>query len=247
LLLFTTTGFSSNQLRYLRHYERLISRARLRTLNYSEKHHVIPKCLGGSDDANNLVHLTLEEHYVAHQLLVKIFPGNRSLIYAATMMTMGRKSNKHYGWLIRLKRQAMSEELHQRITDGRWHSPTEGKFGSDNPNFGKKRTPEQCKRISESLKGQKHPMFGRVGENNPNYGRHLSEEHKQKLRYTRTEEQKAKLRKPKSEEHKRKISEARMGQKRMTPVSEETRLKLSEAMKKVRHRQSQEAEKIKVL
>ena len=39
---------------------------------YCETHHVIPKCLGGSNDKENLVNLTAREHFIAHKLLYKI-------------------------------------------------------------------------------------------------------------------------------------------------------------------------------
>lgn len=39
---------------------------------YIERHHKIPKSLGGSDDAYNLVLLTAKEHYTAHHLLTKM-------------------------------------------------------------------------------------------------------------------------------------------------------------------------------
>lgn len=41
---------------------------------YYEKHHIIPKSLGGTDDLNNLVLLTAREHYLAHYMLTKIYP-----------------------------------------------------------------------------------------------------------------------------------------------------------------------------
>lgn len=86
---------------YQKIYENLILRARHRIINgYFEKHHIIPKCLKGSDDPCNIVNLTPEEHYFAHLLLVKIHPHNRSLIYAAKMMA-GHGTNKSYGWLRR--------------------------------------------------------------------------------------------------------------------------------------------------
>lgn len=83
-------------------YTNLIKKAKLRTLNeYYEVHHILPRCLGGTDDPQNLVKLTPEEHYVAHQLLVKIYPENEKLVNAAIMMIPRRKSNKLYGWLKR--------------------------------------------------------------------------------------------------------------------------------------------------
>ena len=76
---------------YVAHYERLISRAmrRIRPEGYVEMHHVKPRCLGGDDSRENLVALTPEEHFVAHQLLVKIYPQVPQLAYAALMMTVG--------------------------------------------------------------------------------------------------------------------------------------------------------------
>jgi hypothetical protein len=87
---------------YRKHYQKLIERARNRTkTGYIESHHIIPKCMGGDDSFENLVDLTPEEHYVAHQLLVKIYPNNTALIYAAAMMSAGRENNKMYGWIKR--------------------------------------------------------------------------------------------------------------------------------------------------
>lgn len=87
---------------YAKIYNNLIEKSKARTLNvYYEVHHILPRCLGGTDDPQNLVKLTPEEHYVAHQLLVKIYPKNEKLVNAAIMMIPRRKSNKLYGWLKR--------------------------------------------------------------------------------------------------------------------------------------------------
>lgn len=92
---------------YKNHYDRLIVRAIDRELDsYTESHHIVPKCLGGSNDKSNLVNLTPEEHYTAHLLLVRIYPHNKKLIHAAVMITVNgnghdRSKNKIYGWLKR--------------------------------------------------------------------------------------------------------------------------------------------------
>ena len=94
---------------YTRHYELLIERARNRILDgYGEFHHVTPRCMGGNDESDNLVKLTPEEHFLAHQLLVKMYPAVPTLIWAATMMCAGnfthghtRQTNKLFGWLRR--------------------------------------------------------------------------------------------------------------------------------------------------
>ncbi len=51
-----------------------------------EKHHIIPRCIGGTDNLNNLVLLTLREHFVAHKLLTKIHPLNKKIFYAFHLM-----------------------------------------------------------------------------------------------------------------------------------------------------------------
>lgn len=89
---------------YQLHYNRLVERAKNRVLaGYSERHHVVPRCLDKS--STYVVKLTPEEHYVAHQLLCKMNPGNWKLVFAAVKMThignTRRTNNRMYGWLRR--------------------------------------------------------------------------------------------------------------------------------------------------
>jgi hypothetical protein len=103
---------------YAAHYQRLMDRApKYRKKGvYLEQHHIIPRCMGGTNDKVNLVYLTPEEHYVAHQLLVKMYPGNHKLAYAAQMMGGTRKSNKLYGWIKRKCSEAgRSEEFKAKM------------------------------------------------------------------------------------------------------------------------------------
>lgn len=87
---------------YQKIYTSLVSKASNRKTNdYTERHHIIPLCLGGTNQSENLVNLTPEEHYLAHQLLIKIYPNHKGLVYAALKMGATRKGNKVYGWLRR--------------------------------------------------------------------------------------------------------------------------------------------------
>jgi hypothetical protein len=142
---------------YQRCHDRIIERARNRTLEgYSEEHHVIPKCRGGSNDSANLVRLTPEEHYVVHQLLVKIYPDDYNLLWAASNMTgatakmQGRK-NKLYGWL----RRRLSEHMAE-VKRGTKASP-ETRAKQRAAKLGKKRDPhtEETKaKMSAASKGK---------------------------------------------------------------------------------------------
>lgn len=83
-----------------------MSCAKIRILDeYTETHHIVPRCMGGTDEPTNLVELTPEEHFVAHQLLIRIYPDIDKLVFAAKMMTIGNsnhhRGNKLYGWLRR--------------------------------------------------------------------------------------------------------------------------------------------------
>ena len=55
--------------------------------DYYERHHLVPKTMGGTDDADNLVYLTAREHYIAHLLLMKAFPDQSGLAHAVLVMS----------------------------------------------------------------------------------------------------------------------------------------------------------------
>jgi hypothetical protein len=61
---------------------------------YFENHHIQPRCMGGSEDPSNLVLLTAREHFIAHLLLVKMYPGNVKLLFAFSAMSMVSKNNE---------------------------------------------------------------------------------------------------------------------------------------------------------
>lgn len=133
---------------YELHYNKLIERAKTRLLEgYSEKHHVIPRCLGGSDDRENLVDLTPEEHYVAHQLLVKMNPGHRGLIAAMVMMGATRNTNKLYGWA----RRAYAESLKENTG---WTHSEETKAKMSEAHKGKTFSAETLEKMSIAKKGK---------------------------------------------------------------------------------------------
>jgi hypothetical protein len=70
-------------------HDSIIDRAKTRVLpkeTYTERHHIIPRCMGGSDDKSNLVDLTAKEHFIVHKLLVEIHPNNNKLWSAYYMM-----------------------------------------------------------------------------------------------------------------------------------------------------------------
>lgn len=85
-------------------YYKIIEKAKKETENgnrhvgYFEKHHILPKSLGGSNDKNNLVKLTAREHFICHWLLVKIYDvgtNERYKMICAFWRMKNRRSKYH--------------------------------------------------------------------------------------------------------------------------------------------------------
>ena len=162
----------------------LIERAKNRLIDvYTETHHVLPKCLGGGNDASNLVELTPEEHLLAHLLLCKLHPRNKKLIYAANIMSTGpdglRNNNKRYGWL--RKQMSIASSGPNNHMFGKIPSDKRRKQsshpGESNPFYGKKHTDATKKKISDKNKGKE----GLFGSKNGMYGKEHSDITKQKI------------------------------------------------------------------
>jgi hypothetical protein len=206
-------------------YNRLVSN-KTKKIGYVENHHIIPRCLGGSDDKENIVELYPEEHYLAHLLLCKIHPKNQKLLYAAMNMTTGsminngKRTNKAYGWLRRQYAESMS--------------------GDNNPNrknpelqklaalkrTGQKRTEETKAKMSMAQKGRTFTdetklKMAESAKNRP----HISEETREKLK--NRVPNKPWTGKKMSDEIKSKMSIAHKGKK----MSEEAKQKMKIAAK----------------
>jgi hypothetical protein len=81
--------------KYEKWYNSIVLNAKLRTLEgYTERHHIIPRSLGGFNNKENLVDLTAREHFICHWLLTKMYTGEEKskMIYALN----GMKRNGQY-------------------------------------------------------------------------------------------------------------------------------------------------------
>lgn len=163
---------------YEKLYDNLIEKAKIREIleGYYEKHHIIPKCLGGSNSKDNLVKLTAREHFIAHLLLMKIFPSNHKLTYAAHVMGKSFRKKGGKSKLFEAIRKYYSKASSEYLKGKPRSEETKAKLrlwkGSKHHFFGKTRE-EFSKRIS----GKNNPMFGRcrkgefAGEKNGMYGK----------------------------------------------------------------------------
>jgi len=180
-------------LNYQKIYSALVEKAKVRGLDkskhegYFEIHHIIPKCLGGSDDKENLVMFTGREHFVAHMLLWKAYPENVSLMRAAFLMA-NRKLSK------------INSKSYETLKIQVGIVASQSFCGENNPFYGKKHTEET------KLKFKLRPS--KKGEANPNFGKKYSEERRLQMSLSRqgipwTEERRAAAVFPTGEDHHR--------------------------------------------
>lgn len=83
--------------KYTQWYYRIIDKARANTNDgtYCERHHIIPRSIGGDNSETNLVRLPAREHFICHKLLVRMTTGiaRRKMSFAMLMFT--RKNTNH--------------------------------------------------------------------------------------------------------------------------------------------------------
>lgn len=80
---------------YERIYNEIIKRSKNRILvEYKERHHILPKSLGGLDDKTNIAVLTAREHFLCHWLLCRMHKDNKNaypkMVKAFNMMLRAR-------------------------------------------------------------------------------------------------------------------------------------------------------------
>ena len=144
---------------------------------YTEKHHILPRSLGGLNGKSNLIRLTPSDHLFAHKLLAKIY-NTRGLWFALVTMcsegglsARGIKASRHDYERARMKYSESFKLNHpsrgKALTDEHRRKLSENSARLSEPNhpmFGKRHTEEsilKMKNSSPHTNGKNHPMAGR--------------------------------------------------------------------------------------
>ncbi len=140
-------------------YDRLILRGKTRTYvrGVHHRHHILPKCMGGSNERSNLSILTYREHFLAHWLLSKIVDKTfryQMLNAIQRMMCKTKGQPESFaGWQYALAQRAASMATSTRMVGNRYA-------------LGCKHTPEQRAQNSARLKNNPRVIASRMGNKN---------------------------------------------------------------------------------
>lgn len=150
-------------------------------------HHIVPKHLGGTDDASNLVKVTIQKHAELHkQLWEDLGHWEDELAWKALSGQIGKEeiiSIKIREGGLKGARKSKSEETKRKMSlyhTGKKRSELLKKSISKS-HVGKKLSEETKKKISQTvkLKGIKPPTGS--GKDNPFFGKKHSEETKKRI------------------------------------------------------------------
>jgi hypothetical protein len=179
--------------KYNNWYWNIIENSKMRILEnnaYTERHHIIPKSLGGTDSKENIAILTAKEHFICHLLLPKMVAGKdkHRMSYAVWQMTMINKRARYRisSRMYELLRKQLAESL-RGVPLTEEHKKKIGlKSKGRKPMLGKTHSEETKKKISESKIGVSTPKSAetrkkmsdtwkkiapdRAGDKNPMYG-----------------------------------------------------------------------------
>lgn len=137
---------------YQRIYDQLVESRKHRGVKKEvgfEVHHIIPRCLGGSNDDSNLVKLTIREHYIAHWLLCKIHPTEAKIQYAFWCFLRDPRGH-------RTITSRMYENIKFQYTAfKRWHIKT----------YNPGRTEHSRSKARARMRGEGNPMRGKPEKN----------------------------------------------------------------------------------
>lgn len=134
---------------------------------YYENHHILPRCLGGSDSENNLVLLTAREHFLAHWMLCKIYPEKICLALAfSRCRSSSSEFKQNNSKLYKYAKEALAYANSKRI----WADSS--KEGIRYSNSHRVCSEHTRKLHSQNMKGNANTL-----------GHKLTEEHKAKISY----------------------------------------------------------------
>lgn len=171
--------YNFKQNKYTKIYFNIIENAQQRTTDgYVEKHHIIPKSIGGDNSKTNIVELTAREHFVCHRLLVRMVQDNDTSKMAYASWQQGRSlkqkgikiSSRLYESLKLELSKAYKGKKRMPFSDEWRNNMSLRAIGSNNNMFGKTHSEDSKQLMSQNRTGKC------IGVNNPFHGKTHNED-----------------------------------------------------------------------
>lgn len=198
--------------KYTRWYFSIVDLARtVSPQGYTEKHHVIPKSLGGDNSKRNIVRLTPRQHFICHILLTRMTTGKQrqKMCLALHLMLFATKTQSRSNKLASSTFEKLRIERAEIMRTRKMSEDTRSKISI--ALTGKKQTPEHIEACRKSRIGIK-----------------LKESTKQKISNSLCGKMSHW-----TDDRKQKISAALKGKRHKLQLSEKQRIDRSEKMKQV--------------
>lgn len=137
---------------YEKIYNSIINKALIQKLAdgvYYEKHHILPRCLGGDNTAINLVYLTAREHFICHKLLYKMYVNtNHEAKLLHAFLGMCRKWQSKYN----CKRYSKISSTQFAYIKNKLYGKNGLLKGKNSPIYGRTHTEESIELMREKVK-----------------------------------------------------------------------------------------------
>lgn len=113
---------------------------------YHERHHIVPRCMGGTNSKTNLIDLFAREHFIAHKLLAQENPNNKGLTYAWGCMAFVKRDDTD--------RYELTSEEYEEVKIAISHAHK----GENNQFYGKRHSEETRIKMRESHISEEAPL-----------------------------------------------------------------------------------------
>lgn len=166
-----------NNSKYTKIYHSIISNAKTKNYtDYYEKHHIIPKSLGGRNIKLNIVKLSAREHFICHWLLTKMVDDTNDkykMANAFSCMLYRQNDNQH--------RFKITPKVFEIIKKNLSKSKSIKFSGKQNPMYGKKHSEVSKNKIAEGNKNKVVSEETRTKLSLLHRGKRKSEDHRAAL------------------------------------------------------------------
>lgn len=137
-------------------YQRFIDSLRGQSVDgYFEAHHIVPRSMGGSDDADNMINLTARQHFVAHWMLARAMGGSATRAFFM-MSNFGK-----YGTVNSTTYEIGRKEYAKQVSLQLKGKPSQCSFSEETrtkmriAKLGRKLSPEHIEKVRQTRVGKK--------------------------------------------------------------------------------------------